>query len=230
MIKTVFFDLYNTLVHYDPPREEQQLAVLEAYGFKTDYTTICQAIHLADIYLDQENARSPIFKRPQHEQLAFYEEYETIVLKEAGFDVAEEIALEIITKLHQADKKQVLYDDVLPALDALRRRGITLGLITNAEQNQAPLEKLGLYDQLDYLLTSPEEGLGKPAPHIFWAALRKAGVKASEAIHVGDQYDIDVVGAQGVGMKALLLDRNNIMQEFDDCPRINDLSEIVNHL
>jgi putative hydrolase of the HAD superfamily len=230
MIKTIFFDLYYTLIRYDPPREQQQLDALEEYGFKTDHKTICQALFLADLFFYQENALSPIFKRPQHEQTALHEEYESIVMKEAGFDAAEETALAIAKKLHQADRKYVLYEDVLPTFDILRERGMTLGLITNAEQNQAPLEELGLYEQLDYLITSPEEGMGKPAPHIFWAALRKAGVSASEAIHVGDQYDIDVVGARGVGIKAVLLDRNHILQEFDDCPRINSLSEIVNHL
>jgi len=183
------------------------------------------------MFFYQENARSAIYKRPEHEKLAFFEEYESIVLEEAGLDdVPEETAFAIIQKLHRADKKLVFYNDVLPTFDELKSRNIKLGLITNAEQSQAPFEQLGLYDLLDCIITSPDEGMGKPAPHIFWAALRKAGVKASEAIHVGDQYDIDIVGAQGVGIKALLLDRNNILEENDDCPKITSLSEIVNHL
>ncbi len=231
MIKAVFFDLYYTLVRYDPTREQQQIAILKEHGLETDITTMCAALHIADMFFYQENARSAIYKRPEHEKLAFFEEYEVIVLEEAGFDdVPEETAFAIIQKLHQAKKKLVFYDDVLPAFDELRHKDIKLGLITNAEQNQAPFEELGLYDHLDYIITSPDEGLGKPAPHIFWAALRKAGVKASEAIHVGDQYDIDIVGAQGVGIKALLLDRNNILEEIDDCPKINSLIEIVKYL
>ncbi|MFC1978478.1 HAD family hydrolase [Chloroflexota bacterium] len=231
MIKAVFFDLYYTLVRYEPTREEQQIAVLREHGFVTDTRTMCAALHIADMFFYQENTRSAIYRRPEHEKLAFFEEYEGIVLEEAGFDdVPEETAFAMIQKLHQVKKKLVFYDDVLPTFDELNSRNIKLGLITNAEQSQAPFEKLGLYDHLDYIITSPDEGLGKPAPHIFWAALRKAGVKASEAIHVGDQYDIDIVGAQGVGIKALLLDRNNILEDVDDCPRITSLSEIVNHL
>ncbi|MBT3362243.1 MAG: HAD family hydrolase [Chloroflexi bacterium] len=230
MIKTVFFDLYHTLVRYDPPREEQQIAALAAHGMVTDHQTMCMALQVADVFFYEENARAAIFKRPAHEQMAFYEEYECIVLEQCGFDVSEETALEIFKQMHEAPKKLVLYDDVLPTFDALRAKGITLGLITNAEQGQAPFEQLGLYDLLDYLVTSPDEGMGKPQPHIFWAALRQAGVKASEAIHVGDQYDVDVVGAQGVGIKALLLDRNNMFDQIDDCPKISSLTEIVAHL
>ncbi|MFC1905963.1 HAD family hydrolase [Chloroflexota bacterium] len=231
MIKVVFFDLYYTLVRYDPTREEQQLAALKEHGLETDVKTMCVALHIADMFFYQENARSTIYKRPEHEKMAFFEEYEGIVLEQAGFeDVPEEIALAIVQKLHKTDKKLVFYVDVLPTFDELKSKGMKLGLITNAEQDQAPFEALGLYDRLDYIITSPEEGLGKPSPHIFWAALRRAGVKASEAIHVGDQYDIDVAGAQGVGIKALLLDRNNILEEIDDCTRINSLREIINYL
>jgi putative hydrolase of the HAD superfamily len=231
VIKTVFFDLYYTLVRYEPTREKQQLDALKEHGLETDHKTMCAALLIADMFFYQENARSAIYNRPEHEKLSFFEEYESIVLAQAGFDdVPDETAFAIIQKLHKADKKLVFYDDVLPTFDELKSKGIKLGLITNAEQAQAPFEELGLYDHLDYIMTSPEEGMGKPAPHIFWAALRRAGVKASEAIHVGDQYDIDVVGARGVGIKALLLDRNNILEETDDCPIINSLTEIINHL
>lgn len=231
MIKTVFFDLYYTLVRYEPMREEQQLTVLREYGLETDTRTMCMALHIADMFFYHENARSAIYKRPEHEKLAFFEEYEDIVLKEAGLDaIPSETTLDIIQKLHQVKKKLVFYDDVLPAFDELKSKGIKLGLITNAEQSQASFEQLGLYDSLDYIITSPEEGLGKPHPHIFWAALRRAGVKASEAIHIGDQYDVDIVGAEGVGIKALLLDRNNILEEISDCPRISSLNEITKYL
>ena len=231
MIEAVFFDLYYTLVRYDPTREDQQIAVLKEHGLETDVRTMCAALHVADMFFYQENARSAIYKRQEHEKLAFFEEYESIVLEEAGLDdVPEETAFAIIQKLHQADKKLVFYDDVLPAFAELKSKGIKLGLITNAEQSQAPFEALGLYDLLDCIITSPDEGMGKPAPHIFWAALRKAGVKASEAIHVGDQYDVDIVGAQRVGIKALLLDRNNILEEVDDCPKIKSLIEITDYL
>lgn len=231
MIKAVFFDLYYTLVHYEPTREDQQIAILKEHDLITDTKTMCMALYIADAFFYEENARSAIYKRLEHEKLAFFEEYENIVLQQAGFDdVPDETIMNIIQKLHKAKKKLVFYDDVLPTFDELRGRRVNLGLITNAEQQQAPFEELGLYNHLDYIITSPEENLGKPSPHIFWAALRKAGVKASEAIHVGDQYNVDIVGAQGVGIKALLLDRNDMFEESEDCFKINSLSQIMNYL
>ncbi len=75
-----------------------------------------------------------------------------------------------------------------------------------------------------------EEVFNKPQPEIFHEALRQAGVQASEAIYVGDQYQIDVVGANKAGMKGVLLDRGDYLEETADCPRIQSLTQVVEHL
>jgi len=61
-------------------------------------------------------------------------------------------------------------------------------------------------------------------------ALQRAGVDASEAIHVGDQYKIDVAGARGVGINPILIDRYDLYPEFSDCPRIRNLTELTKYL
>jgi len=61
-------------------------------------------------------------------------------------------------------------------------------------------------------------------------ALEKAQVKAEEAMYVGDQYDLDIIGARGVGMKAVLIDRNDSFSNVTDCPRIHSLTEIVEYI
>ncbi|HSC75243.1 MAG TPA: HAD family hydrolase, partial [Pseudomonadales bacterium] len=44
---------------------------------------------------------------------------------------------------------------------------------------------------------------GKPAPHMFLAALERADVAPHEALHIGDHPVDDMQGAQAVGMKTL---------------------------
>ena len=61
-------------------------------------------------------------------------------------------------------------------------------------------------------------------------ALERAGVSAAEAVHVGDQYNIDIVGAQGVGISPVLLDRHEVYPDFTECPRIRTLSQIVDYI
>ena len=55
-------------------------------------------------------------------------------------------------------------------------------------------------------------------------------MNAPEAVHVGDQYELDVVGARGVGITPILIDRYNVYPENTDCPHIHNLSEVVNNI
>ena len=124
-----------------------------------------------------------------------------------------------------------LCDDVLPTLKLLKERNIILGLISNVDKDTFTIcSELGLEQHLDFCVTSFEVGNDKPHPGIFLAALEKAQAEPQEAIHVGDQYDIDVLGARDVGMIAILLDRMDSFASISDCPRTHSLKEIVDYL
>ena len=86
--------------------------------------------------------------------------------------------------------------------------------------------ELGISEYLDFTVTSAEVGADKPQPPIFLKALNLARVNAAEAIHVGDQYQNDVLGARGVGITPILLDRADYYKEITDCPRIRSLTEV----
>jgi putative hydrolase of the HAD superfamily len=124
-----------------------------------------------------------------------------------------------------------LYDDVLPALGALKSRGVVMGLISNIDQDIKPVcSELGLDPYITHVVTSKDAGSEKPHPLIFLAALDGAGVEAEESVYVGDQYSCDVVGAWGVGMRPVLVDRYDLFSEVNDCVRIRSLAELVNHI
>lgn len=102
-----------------------------------------------------------------------------------------------------------LYPEVLEALARLRGHGLRLGVVTNAYQpmwmRDVELASLGLTpDLFDCRLSSADVGYLKPHPAIFQRALDCLGVQASEAVFVGDAPQADILGAQGVGMRAIL--------------------------
>jgi putative hydrolase of the HAD superfamily len=72
--------------------------------------------------------------------------------------------------------------------------------------------------------------VSKPHPAIFQAALAKANVAAHEAVHVGDDYRGDVVGAQNAKMHALFLARKEPAVAPGDCPVITTLREVLPYL
>ncbi len=231
MIRAVFFDLYNTLACYDPPREQLQESACREFGLSVASEAIKAALPVADDYYYQENARSNIEKRSPQDRDAVYGEYERRLLGAAGVEVPAQTAFQIHTRLRSYDTRMVLYNDVPHTLAQLRERGLTLGLISNVDHDMSPLLRLlGLDTCLDFMVTSWEVGSDKPRAPIFHTALERAGVPPSEAIHVGDQYRIDVVGAQGVGIQALLIDRDDFYPHISDCPRIRSLSQVADYL
>jgi putative hydrolase of the HAD superfamily len=231
MIKAIFFDFYNTLVSFDPTREELQTTACLEFGIEVDRKAIPRGYWFADDFMSRENARSAIHKRSPSDEMAFWSDYESIILNKAGADVSKELALRIFTRVRQLDRKLVLFDDVLPTIRTLRGQGIVLGLVSNLSRGlDGHVNELSLTGYVDFALTSSEIGAEKPHPPIFLAALERAGVAASEAIHVGDQYHSDVLGAKGVGINPLLLDRDGFWEGVNDCPRIRSLGEIANYL
>ena len=231
MIRAVCFDFFNTLACYDPSREEAYVRVCREFGIEVKAKALARSLPVADKLWRNENSRSPIDDRPQKEQFAFWTEYAIEALKGAGTEVSHDTAFQILTKIRQFTWKFKAYGDTLPSLKELKSRGLILGLISNVIQDmESTYEELGLQTYLDFKVTSSEAGCEKPQPEIFLAALKKAQLKPEEVIYVGDQYDLDVLGARGVGMKAVLLDRADYFTDITDCPRIHSLTEIAEHI
>ena len=231
MIKAVFFDLYHTLVRFEPPREELQAKALKDLGINVESRVLSRPLVIADEFIYQEMARHPLSKRSEQDKTALWVQYQKVLLKEAGIKADEKLALGLLGKMQQVEMKLVPFDDVVPALTELRNEGFILGLISNIERDMTPLlAETGLQSLLHVVVTSLDTGFSKPQPQIFQEALKKAGVKASEAIYVGDQYQVDVGGANKAGMKGILLDRGGYFAEVTDCPRIQRLDQVAEYL
>jgi putative hydrolase of the HAD superfamily len=231
LLKAVFFDWFNTLAVYHPPREELQSQAIREFGFSVSTEQVKPALLNADKLVFDENAKYPMRLRNKKEQTEVYTQYETLLLKYIGIDLSDELAT--VTKIFKrveelyGDIGFVLYDDVIQVMKKLRDMDLKIGLITNLEIDMKPIcSGLGLDPYLDFIITSGEAGSDKPQPEIFMLALKKAGVEASEAVHVGDQYKIDAVGAMNAGIKPIIIDRNGLYPDINDCPRIQNLDEL----
>lgn len=233
MIRAVFFDWFNTLAHYEPPREELESQALHEVGIKVALRDVSRGLIIADRDYFEENVLSPVRERSPEEQFEVYTRYQKTVLAEAGVNVDEELILKIMGRLQQLYSSMtfVIFDDVLSTLKLLKEKNLTLGLLTNLNRDiDSVCQKLGVKPYLDFTVTSAEAGADKPQPPIFRLALERARVAAAEAVHVGDQYKLDVVGAREVGIKPLLIDRADVYPEVNDCPRIRSLTEVTEYL
>jgi putative hydrolase of the HAD superfamily len=115
-------------------------------------------------------------------------------------------------------------------LQALKERGYTVGIVSNADGRVHQfLEHAGLAPFLDFVVDSGAVGVEKPDPRIFEIACERAGVGPREAVHVGDLYDIDILGARAAGVSGVLIDPANLNASLD-CDRIRALPELLNWL
>ena len=231
MIKAVFFDLFQTLVRYEPPREELLAQALKDFGVTVRPDTLRHPLVSADEYIYQEIARRPLGRRTPEEKMALYVRHQEILLEGAGIAPEPGLVMGVLGKMQRHQMQLVLFDDVAPVLDGLKKRGLVLGMVSNVDSDMsAVFERLGLGHRLDVIVTSSDAGVSKPDPGIFREALRRAGVQPADAVYVGDQYQVDIVGARAAGMAAVLLDRTGYYSEITDCPRIKSLSELTDYL
>jgi FMN phosphatase YigB (HAD superfamily) len=118
-----------------------------------------------------------------------------------------------------------------PLLTDLARR-YRLAVVSNFDYTPTAvgiLESAGIADLFTAVVVSDAVGWRKPAPAIYHEALRRIGVGPREALFVGDRADIDVLGAQGVGMDAAWLNPEGQALPREVAPprfEIRDLAEL----
>jgi putative hydrolase of the HAD superfamily len=91
------------------------------------------------------------------------------------------------------------------------------------------LARLGLLDPFSEVIDSHEVGAEKPDPRLFEIALARARARRETTLHVGDFYEIDVVGARAAGLHAALLDVAGLYGGHD-CLRFASLTALADEI
>jgi len=210
----------GTVAHPEPDRHELFSRLAREFGVELPPQGLIRGIMEADMRVPEG---APPRYAEGKDETPFLRWWEVLLAQVEG-TVPRDIRLEITKRAAKQVREAtwVLYDDVLPAMKALKEKGLVLGLISNMYLGRAGLEPF-----LNVVVTAKDIGVGKPDPLIFRAALKQAKVAAKAAIYVGDQYELDVVGARKVGIRPILIDRYGIITETLDCPVIHSLSEVL---
>jgi HAD superfamily hydrolase (TIGR01549 family) len=155
--------------------------------------------------------------------------YFNLVLEAAGISRSEatDAALAELRVFHMTNNLwEYVPSDVPQVLDALRASGLRLVVVSNANGKLRHLfDRVDLTPRVDLILDSHEEGVEKPDPRLFTTALTRSGARAETTIHVGDLYQVDVVGARAAGIRGVLLDEGGLYEDAD-CPRVRSLAAL----
>jgi putative hydrolase of the HAD superfamily len=203
-VRAVTFDVGGTLITPSPSVGDIYSEVAARHGVKK---ISAEALNrrFATAWKNRKN-----FNHTREEWAALVDE----TFGAAGVKPSESFFPEIYDRFAEPEAWRV-YEDVLPAFDALAAMDINLGIVSNWDERLRPLlEKLGLNKYFHTVIVSCEVAFTKPSPVIFEQAARMLGEAPELILHVGDSAAHDVAGAKGAGFRALLLERGR--KEMDE--------------
>lgn len=131
---------------------------------------------------------------------------EALRLFRPDIDLASEYAAREAAGRGERIEESDLYPDVRPALSALRRAGLWVGIVGNQTARAAELLR-ALDLPADLIATSGEWGVAKPDPEFFARVMAEAPGAPEEIVYVGDHPANDVLPAKAAGLRAAHLRR-----------------------
>jgi putative hydrolase of the HAD superfamily len=209
MVRAVFLDALGTLVELEPP----WIALRERVPAEVSDERLEKALR-AEMGFYREHAQEG---RDEASLADLRRRCAAIVSERLGLEITAEELVDAI--------RFDAYPDAAPALRALREDGQRLVAVSNWDCSLPDvLDRVGLGELLDGVVSSAVAGARKPDPAIFEDALELAGCRPEEVLHVGDTADEDVAGARAAGIRPLLIDRSGNGGD------ISSLIEIRDHL
>jgi putative hydrolase of the HAD superfamily len=227
LLRALFFDIGDTLVFDDPPLRERFGAALREMGVAYSPRRLPEAFRAGENLALTHYLQGLPWDDPA-------------VMRGSAACVLE--ALGLLPLLSEAHWKTLLqhflavpfvrhvHPGAIPLLAELQGRGFRIGAISDWDTELPDLlAQWGLTPYLDAVAISCHVGITKPGHALFLNALSQVDVDPSEAMHIGDWYTLDVAGAHGVGMQALLFDHAGRTPDAD-CPRVTTFPEMEQYL
>jgi len=221
----VLLDAGNTLVFVDPGRTAE---ILRRHGAEGDPDRFRGVERDARILLSRHVEEGVSGTEDHFWRVYFATLYRGMALPEAAWPAATGDIMETHAREH-------LWSHVAPetpeALDRLLEAGYRLGVVSNADGRvEALLDAVGLGSRFEIVVDSELVGVSKPDPGIFRIALERMGLEPARTLYVGDLYPVDVLGARGAGMEAVLLDPFDALGHWTDVPRLPAVARLPGFL
>jgi HAD superfamily hydrolase (TIGR01509 family) len=214
-IDVVFFDVGNTLLF---PDHEKTLAPLWNRGIHPTEAQLFAAERVARQDMDL------IVSQTRKVDLQYWETYYAHLLRTLKVtDIS--LRLELVNLVRTSSNWSRMCPGTVEVLESMKLK-YRLGVISNSDGHMAErLASVGLGKYFERVIDSGNVGHEKPAPQIFQAALMSMSVPADRALYLGDIYSIDYLGAQRVGMRAMLMDIAGVYAMRSE-PRIESLDQL----
>ncbi len=201
----------GTLVELEPPVEPLRRELRERFELDVSAAEAGAALRAEIAYY-----RAHHDEGSDRARLAGLRERAARALRDALPPAAAALPLAPLTEALLAALRFRPFPEVPEVLRAARECGARLVVVSNWDVSlHDVLRETGLAPLLDGVAISAEVGSGKPSGRIFARALKLAGIRAEQALHVGDSVEHDVAGALAAGIEPLLVVRDGAAQAAD---------------
>jgi len=224
VVRAIVFDLDNTLVDFMKMKDD---AVAAGIDGMID----------AGLDLPRDAVRTRIDAIYRERGLEYQKVFDDFLVSELGRVDPKILASGIVAYRRARESALVLYPPVQMTLLELAKRGIRLGVVSDAPEPQVWLRvcALSLQHVFDAVVTFDDTHERKPHPAPFRMVLERLGVVPEDSLMVGDWAERDVVGAKSLGMKTVFARYGDTFDtqhsgadyEIDD---VFQLVQIVNEL
>ena len=210
MFKNYIFDLYGTLIDIrtDEDNDELWQKLVITYGYKKcDYSIF--EIRRTYKELCAKEKEKVLAQYPERKSVDF----DLTVVFRALYELKgytptdEEVALTASFFRCVSTEFIKLYDGVIDFLEALKKKGKKIYLLSNAQRSFTvpELKMMGLYDYFDGILISSDECVAKPGFEFYDALFKKYKLKKIESIMIGNDFRSDIGGAYNYGIRSLYI-------------------------
>ena len=227
--KHIFFDLDRTIWDFERNSAETFIQIFET--FKLNERGIPSLDNFLEKYYVHNAMLWGLYKKEQlKKEILKTKRFELTLL---DFNINDYLlAVEIGNfYLEQTTNKTYLFPNAHKILEYLDKN-YKLHIITNGfeEVQFVKLNNSNLRRYFTTIITSEEAEAKKPHKKIFLYSLQKANAKPSESIMIGDDLEVDIIGANNVGIDQVFFNPNKISHNENVTFEINDLIELKNIL
>ena len=127
--------------------------------------------------------------------------------------------------------KTALFPGAIEVLTELQSKYV-MHIITNGfeEIQSIKLNRSGLSEFFNEIITSEQAGSKKPHPAIFQYSLKQANAVVHESLMVGDNQQVDIVGAQKVGMDGVFFNPEKEETLIEPTYEVSELKQMLEFL
>lgn len=218
-VKAVLFDLGGTLV------DERDYS-----GWTDDARKLYLDFDPDDLRHAYQEVEAEIDAEPPNpdREATFVEFWRRTLARASERDVTDTTVAKFVALRRSGNVAIQLYSDTRRCLDQLRHERRALGVVSNSTSEarvRQILDRVGILDYFERIVSSGTEGVEKPNPEIFLRAVHRMSVAPGDALYVGNLAYTDAKAAESAGLRAVWLNREGF-GFGEDPPEITSLLEV----